>query len=113
MNIRKSLFFLILIFIVVGVVVALPIALQAVPSRYIAYATEKLPEPLKDPFKQIAEPQQEVAILPTAVPVSDVDAISGNQVAQESQLHESPAGLPALVLSWGGGHAGLMKYSSH
>lgn len=73
MNGRKIVIFLILILSVVGLVVALPIVLQAVPSRYIAYATEKLPEPLQDPFKQITVPEQKVAILPTAVPVANVD----------------------------------------
>lgn len=86
MNGRKIWVFLILLFVVMGVGLALPFALQAVPSRYIAYATEKLPEPLKDPFKQLTLPEQKVAILPTAVPISNVELLLGNDVSASTVL---------------------------
>ncbi len=74
---RKILGFFILVLAVIGLAVIVPIGLRAVPSRYIAYASNKLPQPLKEPFNQIAQPQPEAAILPTAVPVADLTFLLG------------------------------------
>ncbi|MCL4264419.1 MAG: C39 family peptidase [Anaerolineae bacterium] len=66
-----------LILLLVVMVVAAPLALRAVPSRYIAYAAGQLPESLQEPFNRIAVPQQESPILPTAVAMADTSALLG------------------------------------
>ncbi|NJN55135.1 MAG: hypothetical protein HC804_10460 [Anaerolineae bacterium] len=69
--------------------------LRAMPSRYIAYAGGRLPEPLKEPFNRIAVPQQEVAILPTAVSLADTSALLGKPpAALEPAPTLTPTNLP-------------------
>ncbi|MCP4359215.1 MAG: hypothetical protein GY796_14470 [Chloroflexi bacterium] len=79
----------------IGLLAALPALLRSVPSRYIVYATEKLPQPLQDPIQQIALPVQEAAILPTAVPVANVAALLGKPTPEtEIVTAVSPTDLP-------------------
>jgi hypothetical protein len=72
---RKIFLLFIPVLLVVALVIAVPIGLRALPSRYIAFAANKLPQPLQTPFNQIAVPQQAVAILPTAVSLTDTNIL--------------------------------------
>lgn len=80
---RRIAILLILMVLIVAAVVAMPLALRAVPSRYIAYAADRLPDPLKEPFSRVAVPQQESPILPTAVALADTSALLGQPGALE------------------------------
>lgn len=72
---RNFLLLSVLLLLMIGLLVALPIGLRVVPSRYIAYAADKLPPPLQTPFNEIVLPPPAAAILPTAVPVADINVL--------------------------------------
>lgn len=74
---RKTVVLLIFLILVLVMVIAVPLGLRAVPSRYIAYAGEKLPESWREPFNEIALPKQESATLPTAVAIADINLLLG------------------------------------
>lgn len=76
---RRKQTLLYLLFAAIGLVAillfALPAFLRTLPSRYLAYASEKLPTALQEPFNEMMLPQQEVSILPTAVQPIDTAAL--------------------------------------
>lgn len=78
----------------------MPMFLRTLPSRYLAYAAEKLPVGLQEPFNQLVLPQQEVAILPTAVVPIDTQALLA--VATPSPTATAVEAVPAPTLSNGG-----------
>lgn len=77
MNWRKIFLFMTLIGLIGVLLFGVPVLLRAVPSRYIASASNHLPAALREPFNQIAQPAQEVAILPTTAPVANLDLLLG------------------------------------
>lgn len=91
---RKTAVLLIFLILVLAMVMAVPLVLRAVPSRYIAYAGEKLPESWREPFNEIALPKQESATLPTAVAIADVNMLLGKP---EPVLDTAPTLTPTLL----------------